>query len=108
MSIPHPFLRNAMRTLHSVLGRVPAVAKCYLWTAGAILRHTPALPLKDNLINNISSTDWPDLEFDGRDVELCPDVVVRLVPHVGEFDFAALFKRRLDYEECVFQTLRQR
>jgi FkbM family methyltransferase len=35
-------------------------------------------------------------------------VVVRLVPHIGEFDFAALLKRRLGYEECVFQTLRTR
>jgi hypothetical protein len=48
---------------------------------------------------------WKPLSFPARDVVLGERTTVRMHPHLGEFDQAALFRRRLGYEQPVFAWL---
>jgi FkbM family methyltransferase len=48
---------------------------------------------------------WKELSFGARQVVVGERTNIRLYPHLGEFDQAALFKRRLDYEKPLFAWL---
>lgn len=50
---------------------------------------------------------WSQKEFPARVVEVGVGTKIRLTPHLGEFDEAVLFSRRLDYEQEVFMWLEQ-
>jgi FkbM family methyltransferase len=49
-----------------------------------------------------TSIDWPKIAFLPRSVLVGTQTEIRLIPHLGEFDQAVLFKKRLDYEMPVF------
>ena len=105
----YPALRAIFSTAHAAMARSPAVSRRYLQAVGAVLRTVPAFPLKAHFVNNLATTAWPaGLQFGSRRIDVCEGATIRLIPHSGEFDFAALIKRRLDYEPWVFQTLRDR
>jgi FkbM family methyltransferase len=105
----YPALRAVFSTAHAAMARSPAVSRRYLQAVGAVLRTVPAFPLKAHFINNLATTAWPaGLQFGSRRIDVCDGASIRLIPHSGEFDFAALIKRRLDYEPWVFQALRDR
>jgi FkbM family methyltransferase len=48
---------------------------------------------------------WRPLSFAAREVVVGQRTRIRLHPHLGEFDQAALFRRGLDYEKPVFAWL---
>ena len=76
---------------------------------GKAMRATPAFPLKANLKSAHLSYPWPaGLRLPAQEVEVCEGCTIRLHPHVGEFDFEALFSRKLSYERDVFSELRKR
>ena len=49
-----------------------------------------------------TSIDWPEIAFAPRSALVGVRTEIRLIPHLGEFDQAVLFKKRLDYETTVF------
>lgn len=51
--------------------------------------------------------NWPQIAFRPRSVVVGARTKIVLTPHVGEFDWAALFSKRLDYERSVFCWLEQ-
>src|SRR5262249_13282893 len=51
--------------------------------------------------------DWPQIGFAPHSVVVGTHTEIKLIPHLGEFDQAALFNKRLDYETPVFCWLEQ-
>lgn len=101
----HPFLRTLGNGFHHFLTRSRICSKLYLVIAGWLLRRLPSIPLKKNLIHNILSPPWPDLSFSPKNVAVCRDMRINLIPHTGEFDCRALLSTTLDYEEETFEVL---
>ena len=60
------------------------------------------------MFNVLKRTEWPAIIFPPKSVMLGGRASVQLIPHVGEFDFAALFFRALPYEPEVFKELGRR
>jgi len=59
---------------------------------------------KDHARAFLASIEWPNVQLKPRRVRL-GQCSIRLVPHVGEFDFFALVDPRLNYEDEVFAYL---
>jgi FkbM family methyltransferase len=55
--------------------------------------------------NSIVGFNWPAMRFKPKPVTLAGSINICIVPHLGEFDQAALFARELDYEAPVFTWL---
>lgn len=109
MSSPrHPVFREIANGLHRALSLSPVCSKMYLTAAGFLLRNTPAFPLKEAVIQTISSARWPEVSHGPRSVSVCGGISLNLIPHHGEFDFRALFSKALDYEREVFELLSER
>lgn len=100
--------RSAARAWHGLVARQPTVAKYYLRTIGSLVRPLPDGLNKHRLVNTLRGTEWPDITLPDQSVRLGMRYDVRLVPHVGEFDFEALFFRGLAYEREVFALLENR
>ena len=81
------------------------LSKVYLSTCGFCLRMMGNNYVTTRLINHIAKNSWPDLVFSQRTVSLCDGAVVNIIPHVGEFDFRALFSKSLSYETYLFSWL---
>ena len=84
------------------------LARPYLCLLGLIARRIDDGRVKARLVNLVRSVAWHDVSLPGQRVSVASDVSLRIVPHVGEFDFDALFCRSLEYEREVFKALRPR
>ncbi len=105
----HPKLHTLAWLLFGLVSKCKWLAWAWLTVIGKVMRATPGFPLKANLKNALLSYPWPDgLRFPAQAVEVCDGCTIRLHPHVGEFDFEALFTRKLSYERHVFSELRKR
>jgi FkbM family methyltransferase len=107
MSFQTTRLHHLGRAVHRSIAPRPTLARAYLSLA-ALMRRAPAGTFKRRLMSNMSSVEWPDVRCPAQSVVLGSDTVVRLTPHPGEFDFEALFERRLSYEREVFAYLEAR
>lgn len=105
---PHPVLRALARGVYRLIASTRLLTRWFLVLLGAVLRATPMFPLKGNILNSVRSYPWPDVELPARMVNLCRGVQVKMIPHVGEFDFHALLSRDLSYETEVFEHLLSR
>ena len=109
MSSPrHPVLRSLANGFHRAVSLSPVCSRLYLNAAGFLLRNTPVFPLKEAVIQAISSARWPQVCFGPRNVSVCRGTSFNLIPHHGEFDFRAVFSRTLEYEREVFEILSNR
>lgn len=99
-------LRRAAETLHRSIARSEAATRLYFKLVSGLARRAPSrlreMAKWAALGQNIP---WKPLEFAPRAVIVGDDSPIRLYPHLGEFDGAALFDRRLDYERAVFRWL---
>ncbi len=102
------FARAAAGYWHKWIARQPGVAEAYLRAVGWLARPLPDGLNKRRLVNALKDTAWPHVTLPPRSVRLARTREVRLVPHVGEFDFEALFFRELAYEREVFSVLESR
>lgn len=108
-SVSHPVLHKLAWAIFGVVSKVDWLALSCLNVFGFILRNTPDFRLKQNLKNALLSYPWPqESDFPKRRVELSEGCEIEIRPHIGEFDFAALFSRRLNYEREVFSALKAR
>jgi FkbM family methyltransferase len=55
--------------------------------------------------NSVCQFNWPQMQFSPKIVSVASNVKISLIPHLGEFDQAALFVKALDYEAPVFEWL---
>ena len=101
----YPYFFKVSSVIHNFISRYKLLSKYYLALIGFIMRSTGNFPLKDNIINNVSSFKWPKNKFGPVDVTLSDNFKVKLIPHTGEFEFLGLFKRELQYEKGVFQLI---
>jgi FkbM family methyltransferase len=101
------FLRNAGHLMHGFIAAVPLLARFYLILCRAVA--TGLSPLRrQQLLNSMATVRWPDSVLCPQSVLLGESTSVRMYPHNGEFDFAAVLGGRLRYEEEVFGFLDKR
>lgn len=104
----HPALRFISRQVYRPLATSPRLARGFLLLMGNMLRALGSFPLKSNLINSLTSHPWPAITFPSRSVRVGSTHAISLVPHVGEFDFVALFSNELGYENELFDAIGSR
>ena len=91
--------------IHRFIGRSRALSRAYLGGLSFICRNIASAAFADNTAALLARPYWPDITFHPRRVILGSTTEVRLTPHFGEFDWEALFRRRLGYEQAVFRWL---
>jgi FkbM family methyltransferase len=98
-------IKQSAYVLHKKLAGGPrSIAKIYILLMSAISRRLP-LYLSARIHNSITQFTWPELIFKPKSVILGDSINVFVVPHLGEFDQSALFRKDLDYEAPVFAWL---
>jgi FkbM family methyltransferase len=90
--------------MHRLAARHPGMARPYLRLFKAA-RLLPDASWKDYLLNSLQSVEWPDVGLPPARVALSPSIAASIVPHPGEFDFAAHLCRRITYESEVVSWL---
>ena len=108
MNHNYPTLYRISLLIHGLVKSFPFVAKLYLILVGKILRNTPNFPLKQNIFHSVRDYNWQKIKFKAKKVNVIPSSNIYIIPHVGEFDFNALFSRSLGYEQELFLTLSKR
>jgi FkbM family methyltransferase len=89
---------------HKAVARSAWLAPSYLRVISALCRHVlgPRLGARIGSLVTATSIEWPEIAFPPRSVLVGTQTEITLIPHLGEFDQAVLFKKRLDYETSVF------
>jgi FkbM family methyltransferase len=89
---------------HKAVARSRWLASGYLRIISVLCRHVlgPRLGARIGSLVTTTSIDWPKIAFLPRSVFVGAQTEIRLIPHLGEFDQAVLFKKRLDYETPIF------
>ena len=89
---------------HKAVARSGWLASGYLRAISALCRYALSPPLGARIGSLVTATsiDWPEIAFGPRSARVGTQTEIRLIPHLGEFDQAVLFKKRLDYETPVF------
>lgn len=100
-------VKGLARNFHKVACGSISLSGAYLTTIGAIVRHMPD-SYGHHYLANVQHLPWPEIHFRPRRVSVTETTEVDLIPHVGEFDFAALFLKRISYEQEVFDFLQGR
>lgn len=102
-------LQAFFRGLHTRLAPGPKpVVRWYIELISLICRRLPrawATHMKISI--NGYALPWSEKEFPARPVDVGLATKIHLTPHLGEFDEAALFVTRLEYEQDVFVWLEQ-
>jgi FkbM family methyltransferase len=100
-------IHQAVNQLHSAMARAPKfVAATYLQLISLVSRRILPRSISRRIAYSICyRLDWPALNYKSRNVIVGERTEIRLVPHLGETDAAALFTKTLDYEKPVFKWL---
>jgi FkbM family methyltransferase len=100
-------IKGALAALQQPLAYSSWIARLYLESISLLSRnlfdnkagdHIQALVLK-------SGIRWPEISFAPRSVIVGESTQIKIIPHLGEDDQAALFMKHLDYEDGVFNWL---
>jgi FkbM family methyltransferase len=100
-------LRKAAYHWHRLLARSERATRLYVGTVGAVVKHLPNRYVAGmtEWCVTAEGVPWKPLAFAPREVIVGAHTSIRLHPHLGEFDQAALFRKALDYERPVFAWL---
>ena len=99
-------LKRSAYVLHKTLAGGPqTIARSYLSVLSVLSRQMP-LHLSARIQEYINRFAWPDMTFKSRSIAVTDSVMISVVPHLGEFDQAALFRKTLNYEAPVFEWLK--
>jgi FkbM family methyltransferase len=99
---PGRFLRKAAYRWHCLAAQSETFTRLYVSAIAAIARNLgPAGSLMEWSVTG-QNVAWKPVAFPPRRVTVGERTAIVLRPHLGEFDQAALFTRRLGYEEPVF------
>lgn len=102
------WLRRFGNWSHRLISSSRLLARLYLGILRYLVKPLPDGIWKNRLLNSMQSTTWPSLRLPVAEIVVGNEYRVRLVPHPGEFDFAAHIYNRLRYEPEVFQWLEER
>lgn len=102
---PSEALQATLSPIHRLAATSSWLGRVYLLSWSNLLRRMAKSRLKNRLIYSLETISWPTITFQPMPVIVGADTQLDIVPHIGEFDFAALFYRRLPYEEEVFRVL---
>ncbi len=105
MKIIKNLSRRSFHKIQNILSRSRFLSRCYLQFSGSMIRLVGENYFTKRIINQVSHTAWPDLAFSPKTVEVCSGASISIIPHVGEFDFRALFSKKMSYEEHIFAWL---
>src|SRR5690349_135200 len=84
------------RFIHSRIAKGPRwVTQLYISALSTISRAIDTPALSTRVRNSLRGLKWPSIDFGGRNVIVGSGTTILLHPHLGEFDEAALFSRRL-------------
>jgi FkbM family methyltransferase len=98
-------VRWTAKITHAMISRGPkSIAGPYLNVLSFISRGCPR-HIGTRINNSVSQYTWPSIQFAPKTVSLAGGTKISVVPHLGEFDQAALFTQTLDYETPVFEWL---
>ena len=102
-------LRSIADHGHAHVARSKWFAAIYLAAVSAICRNCVGSQFGARMANLLGGRgiNWPQIAFRPRSVIVGARTEVMLTPHIGEFDWAVLFGRRLNYEQPVFCWLEQ-
>jgi FkbM family methyltransferase len=103
-----PTLRAFAVGAQNPIARRQWLAGRYLRLLGLVSKRMRDGMFKSRLVNLLRSVPWQDMRLPEQLVSVASDIRFRIVPHVGEFDFDALFYTALRYENEVFAVLRRR
>lgn len=81
------------------------LSRLFLRATSFVARRLPDGNAKDHLSAFLLAIPWPALQFDAHPVVVGGETL-RIVPHLGEFDWAALIFRELPYEAAMYNALR--
>jgi FkbM family methyltransferase len=100
-------IRIAMYHWHCFIARGEMATRFYIFALSAIARCMPSRRIRDLMEWSVTGQQvpWKPLAFPSRKVVVGNRTQIRLKPHLGEFDQAALFRSRLDYEGSGFTWL---
>jgi FkbM family methyltransferase len=99
-------LKTIARHFHAAVARAPrALSRPYLSALSMFCRAALPPAAAQRVRNSVLGAAWPELDFAPRRVIVGGETLIRLVPHLGEFDADALFLRQLTYERPVFDWL---
>jgi FkbM family methyltransferase len=100
-------IKFAILTWQQLLARSLWASQLYLAIISLLCRQL----FSENISRHIgalavgSGTRWPMWTFAAKSVRIGKEIKIKLIPHLGEFDQAVLFDRRLRYEAEVFNWL---
>jgi hypothetical protein len=94
---------------HRQVARSKWCTALYLAVVSSICRNFAGSEFGARMANLLGDRgiNWPKIAFRSRSVVVGARTEVMLTPHIGEFDWAVLFGRRLNYEQPVFSWLEQ-
>jgi FkbM family methyltransferase len=99
------FIERLGRAVQLPISRIRWLARLYLGALGLLVKPLPDGTWKKRLLNGLKWCDWSGVELPASRVSLCEGISVRLIPHPGEGDLAAILFRTLPYEVGVFRWL---
>src|SRR6478752_3910917 len=97
-------LKSGVRTIHNFISNSRIASRLYLETLCWVLRFLPHSHSKQLFLNSLAWTKWPIGELGCRTTRM-GDIDIRLVPHLGEFDFDVAINRNFQYEPEVYRFL---
>ena len=101
------WIRGLAAMAHRLIVAVPPLAPLYLslWrrVAAGLSNHR-----RQQVLNSLATVSWPERALGPCAVTLASNTQIRLHPHNGEFDFAAVLGGRFQYEPEVFEFLDSR
>lgn len=100
-------IRQTASVLHRIAAGCAPVASLYLAFWRFVGKRLSQLR-RTQLLNSLSSITWPENALEAQMVVLGAETPVKLHPHNGEFDFAAVLGGNLLYEQEVFHFLDSR
>ncbi len=101
-------LRGLLLRAHAAIARHPRLVALYIRGLAALLRPLPDGGIKEHVLALLGATAWPRITMREVEVSFGAERGLRLVPHFGEFDGEAAFRKRLNYELEVVQFIEER
>ncbi len=98
------WIKKTAAGLHRLLSCTVPGARCYLAVCRAVAGRLSKLR-RQQLLNSLATVRWPEAAMPPQSVLVGGETVLRMHPHNGEFDFAAVLGGRLEYEREVFAFL---
>jgi FkbM family methyltransferase len=100
-------VRMAVYRWHCLVARNETATRLYIFVVATMARLLPSCRIRDMVEWAVTGQNvpWKPLAFAPRKVVLGDRTEIKLKPHLGEFDQAALFRSQLSYEAPVFAWL---